>query len=847
MRKFDFTPDPRVLLALTHTPMQPLDALCELIDNAIDSFSAAKIQGVSVENPIVTVELPTRTQLTSGSGKLRVTDNGPGMSAENAERAIKAGFSGNNPYDSLGLFGMGFNISTGKIGNRTVVMTTRRSDNVYLRTTIDLNAINRTKDYQLDVEEEQKGDESVFREGASGTIIEVDEWWPEGSANHGFVDKLVRYGMPKIRKELGRRYATLLRERRIQLIVNDEQCKPCEHCVWGSNRFVMNGNSQIPARIDFDQVLHTTRRCTECTAVVDDNMTECPQCGATTTRTIQERVHGWVGIQRFDDQVEFGIDLIRNGRAIRKGEKAAFFEFVDEFQTTIKDYPIDQQYGRIVGEVHLDFVPVDFMKTDFQRSSEEWQRSMEFLRGKTSLQPGRAGDTSNDSPVYKLFQGYRRVRKIGKGDMYMGVWDPIKRKAVRVSRELEQEYYKRFQAGEMGYYDDAEWWKLVESADQPPAPKYKECPECGGQNAEGAEECALCGYIFDGKACLNPDCRRTIPHSAVTCPHCGKSQIVEVAESWDCQVCRTRNAATDEVCATCGSKRDTPDPVSYETLMTCSMKDDDLSTATLAIVLANGDKSVPVDLETYATNRQMVSWKTKESTPVAVFKKIDKITVFVDKTHPLFLTYGIPIEQIVAYEVAKYIYDGNMSLATSPFHNLTLLSWEVIRERWDDQLKVDATTIIDDAKGLISEIAKRLQAAHGSELKDYADQMTDDQRKALTDEVAKTNMLFNFASLKESGAYVSYAPASFILTLYQADPDLFFDGVVWNVESIGVLDGFLDPASIAKANQSARDQYKISLECVVRFLEGHTRDDHDYLDFTRAAESFLRNHMVEHV
>lgn len=35
--KFDFTPDPKVLIALTHTPMQPLDALCELIDNAMNS------------------------------------------------------------------------------------------------------------------------------------------------------------------------------------------------------------------------------------------------------------------------------------------------------------------------------------------------------------------------------------------------------------------------------------------------------------------------------------------------------------------------------------------------------------------------------------------------------------------------------------------------------------------------------------------------------------------------------------------------------------------------------------------------------------------------------------------
>lgn len=30
MPDFDLTPDPRVLIALTHTPLQPLDALCEL-------------------------------------------------------------------------------------------------------------------------------------------------------------------------------------------------------------------------------------------------------------------------------------------------------------------------------------------------------------------------------------------------------------------------------------------------------------------------------------------------------------------------------------------------------------------------------------------------------------------------------------------------------------------------------------------------------------------------------------------------------------------------------------------------------------------------------------------------
>lgn len=44
MVTFDLTPDPKVLVALTHTPMSPLDALCELIDNPIGSVGECKRQ-----------------------------------------------------------------------------------------------------------------------------------------------------------------------------------------------------------------------------------------------------------------------------------------------------------------------------------------------------------------------------------------------------------------------------------------------------------------------------------------------------------------------------------------------------------------------------------------------------------------------------------------------------------------------------------------------------------------------------------------------------------------------------------------------------------------------------------
>jgi len=185
---FDFTPDPKVLIALTHTSMQPLDALCELIDNAIDSFSSAKLQGIEISSPVVWIDLPKKADIDKNIGILRIRDNGPGMTPQQAENAIKAGYSANNSYDTLGLFGMGFNISTGKMGRITTFITARPNEDYYTKTIIDLEKINRNKSYQIEATKVSKSPNFD-----QGTIIEISNWWPEGNPNNGFVKKLIQY------------------------------------------------------------------------------------------------------------------------------------------------------------------------------------------------------------------------------------------------------------------------------------------------------------------------------------------------------------------------------------------------------------------------------------------------------------------------------------------------------------------------------------------------------------------------------------------------------------------------------------------------------------------------------
>ena len=502
---------------------------------------------------------------------------------------------------------MGFNISTGKFGRATTLLTGCLSPDDAIQVTVDLDQMRDARSYEVPVEYVAK---PVNFE--QGSLVTVAGWWPEGNPNCRFVRKLVQYGIPKVREELGRRYATLLRtgsaksSERTQIVVNGSASVPFEHCIWGDNRFAEHRMlGRIPAVIRFDELVGSQVRCSTCTALVSPGVSECSACGSAALRTVEERVRGWLGIQRYDDETDFGVDLIRNGRAIRISEKAAFFEFTDEFKRTIKDYPIDQNYGRIVGEVHLNHVPVDFLKQDFQRTSPEWQRAISYLRGDSSLQPKQPGADANRSPLYGLYQGYRRVRDFGKRDMYMGYWDSVSQGPKRISREVERDLYDKFLKRLPGYYEDAEWWKHVEAADKKPLDELTECTACSSANLAGAEVCLACGEVLIGKDCINTECGRNIPLSAEQCPHCGEAQGPETTEPWVCQVCGTKNSPDIGHCSECSSVKGAADPMSLEALIADSDLSDELSFRSCSVRLADGSNSQPIDLDTYVTKSRL--------------------------------------------------------------------------------------------------------------------------------------------------------------------------------------------------------------------------------------------------
>lgn len=458
-QELDLTPDPRVLQMLGEINLQQWRCLAELIDNSIDGFAS---DGPSDQPRLISVTLPMAA---SESARVTVRDNGPGMSIETLEHAVRAGWTGKSDLSQLGLFGMGFNIATARLGLMTEVWTTRRGDAEWVGIKIDLNDLRASRTFRVPRRSRAKVDPADH-----GTEIIITRLKPD---QRSYLARAAN--QRSIRKQLAKTYATLLARtdsRRFQLEVNGVKIEPRRHCIWARSRSVELGNGMIVNAVEtFDVELAPRRYCSTCMRVLESAETACvtggPHCEIIET---SRRVSGWVGLQRYLDDGDYGLDFVRNGRKIETASKDLFFWSDGESREL--EYPIDdpRNRGRFVGEIHLDHCRVSYTKDRFERDDPAWDEMVGIVRGAGPLRPREAaslGYRDNFSPLYKLFQAFRRSSPQGKA----GRWSRV---LVVKANERARQMAEQFHDNEPEYLTDEPWWRLVEEQDrealQPPAP-----------------------------------------------------------------------------------------------------------------------------------------------------------------------------------------------------------------------------------------------------------------------------------------------------------------------------------------------------------------------------------------
>lgn len=777
----NLTPSPAILEAMTYAPLAWLDGISELIDNSLDGFAAAIRLGHRIENPVIEIFIPTRADVERGRGRVMIRDNGPGLTRDELRRALTAGTSGNQRYGAMGLFGVGFNISTGKLGSITKVSTRKIGGDRVITATIDLRQMRERGSYDVPVTDEHIDDTSFPTR--HGTTVEVSEWWPKGHPNAEYALSVAQQSQRIVSENLGRRYATVLRGDTsigpVTFLLYPEETQqpdsvePFHHCVWAANREVRRKEGSVPAQIHFDQVLQTRRRCLGCQVQVpstDD--VRCPSCGSDQIRSIDERVRGWVGIQRFDDSDDYGIDLIRNGRLIQRSEKVAFFHWTDPSDgINRREYPVDDQTGRIVGEVHLDHVPVDYNKQHFESISTEWVSAVEFLRGKALRPKSWPEGYRNESPVARLSSAYKRIRSFGREDMYMGRW--VDGQFKRVTRDFERELRDRFNNREEGYFDDEEWWKHVELGDSIPS-AHKECPHCATEYLHSPERCPNCFGILLGKPCRQ--CAAQIALSDQICGGCGADQSTVNAPIWDCAYCLTSNPSTVHSCSNCGRTSGSAHPADPEVLEQQGELLEEYSRPSITVSLPNGRRSDVLDLRVFSVGEALFPIYGGPRVPlIRDSSQLGSLKIFIDLDHPVFLSGAVSPEFLLSVEAANYFRSRYGEMVQSFTHSVSALSSLLLTDFWAEQTSATAEQLNSTLSAFFEDIAERLTGSESAtqffkDLRPY-------EQQEIYGALFKARRTADASELIESGRFIDLMPRQYLVKFFEQYPDLWLERV----------------------------------------------------------------------
>ncbi|MFF2438846.1 restriction endonuclease [Streptomyces sp. NPDC058107] len=429
---------PGLLAALADVPLPEGNAVAELVDVAL------RVGGEAARPDLVAVDFHHDPSMPEHDA-ITVTRHGAGIDREHLSRAFVVGWAGEARDQDL--FGPIFLLACLRLGSRITLRTAQAHEMAWTVLTFDLAMLASNDSWQVPVGAEPKTE--AGEQGLRVTIEALRRRWPPGRQDW-------------LQRNLGDLYSYLLREQHLRLTVADQPVAPRRPCIWAENRLVERRQSSISAVQKIDIVLATLYRCRDCRQTSPLGSPRCPQCQGTQLERTENRVWGWLGVQRYLHQSDYGIDFYRNGRKVLIRDKR-LFSFGEDPDHVVVEYPVDPPAkGRLVGEIHCDHVPANFTSTAFDYDSPEWRAVVHAVRGPGPLSPihaRRLGFAPNTSPLALLFSAFRRndpgLRCLIPGD------------GARALHETAAAWAERFHQQDPAFQSDERWFQTAAGHDLP--------------------------------------------------------------------------------------------------------------------------------------------------------------------------------------------------------------------------------------------------------------------------------------------------------------------------------------------------------------------------------------------
>ncbi len=771
----DITPNPRILRVLGEIPFQPWQCIAELVDNSLDIFAKMRREGKSEEGARIDI-LWSGDNVPANKRVLEVVDNGSGMGIESITNAVKAGYTSNDPMGTLGLFGMGFNIATARLGETTVLLSTRVEDSDWIGVEIDFDTLQKKHAFSVPVVHETKAGTE-----RNGTKVRVSRL-KEGAY------RVLRDKGREIKRTLEDVYAPILRDGLVSIFINGMVLKPRPYCLWSEARSVVHHKEKIPAHIRIDRdlgnALFNVEKNQYVAGALDADYMARKDAGEPLPPGIIERprrLRGWLGIQRYADPNNFGVDFVRNGRKILIKNKTLFSWDNPLTGEAILEYPMElgtTQGGRIIGELHVDYLVPTYQKNDFDRTEAAWNETVLAIRGNGPMLPKRreAFDLPPraDAPLAKLVNAYRRL-------------DPGT-KCLAIPSGTAKEWARAFFKGDEAYASDEKWWQAAVEADR----------EKADQGAGSASDVDEGTQTSDDPDSYSPS---ATPNAVPTTP-----QLQPEKES----------SSLDELIQ------------------------NGIEVASLSGEYRYG-RTAPLNIRAYEVREDAQIKRDGEKVPCAFFKDANECDFFFNPRHPLLKEFHLSArdlltlylaEQFKARDIVKDVagdFGGIYQLKFSDFR----LERLTLQER--------AERIVDDIRGgMVSQLAPKAQS-----VLDFIHEASGEVEDTIGKMLGEPNLIGAFQRKEPAAIKVlELVPARTLARVVDRFPEDLFDDKVFKMPFMGISFGDQKATERARGEAKKRLLSYLD-DAIALTSGGMSRVSKDELGRAAYSLSFLERMMIE--
>lgn len=758
----DITPSPKILRTLGEIPFEEWQCLAELIDNSIDAFSKAESSGTLIAKPTIDI-LWSNNDVPTQEKEITIIDNGPGMSLEVLQNAAKAGYSSNDPIHNLGLFGMGFNIATARLGDTTKLLSTIKGSKEWIGIEINFNELIKKQNFSAQIITEPKEDPSI-----SGTKIIIS------NLKEGIISAL-KNKESSIRKRLQIIYTPILNNDKVSISIKGKRLSPRNLCIWGKSRYVIRKGEKIFAYTPIDRDLG------ECLFDIERNRYLAPEESFKFEKNDElpkniirrsRRLKGWLGIQRFSDTTDFGIDFIRNGRKILVGDKSFFSYENSETGTQVSEYPVELGStigGRIVGELYVDYLIPSYQKNGFDVSDKSWVLTREAIRGIGPILPKKrsaAGyEGENKSPLSILVNAYRRV-------------DAGTRNLAAPNSQAKS-FAKFFYNNDNDYLSDDKWFRAAQESDR--------------LNGEGTN--------------YTPVNNGEIP----------SDELSKYTSDDSNQEITTLKANTEP---------DKNEKINSDNNLLNETSSRDL--------LIQHSEKIETLSQKYSYNLtipgiDVVVWKSNisiylngERVPYYSYNDGVDMDFFYDITHPILNDYPITPKQLLILALAE-------RFSVRDQNNISIHSayWGLIENHLSDE-KINPLSLQEKANSILDSIRERLPALLGhrfSEVRDIIKQVQADEEFLINELVVNAhNLVTHYRSIdSESHLVLSYVSNNTIKRLIANMPEEFLDDKAFNMPYHS-LNGLGDENMVARIQENTVEKVTTYISDLISLVSANNRN-----------------------